>query len=88
MAEQVDFTPLKKALVDLGVSIVEGMKILVVYIIPSAIVAVLLSPQLMDLLKNNPQTLLYAPIINVALTVVAGLIKARLPKDSAIQEII
>lgn len=79
---------IKEALVDLGLSIIKGLKIFVVYIVPAIVVAALTSSEFRDLVSSHPDLALYAPLINVVAVVAANLIKRRLPEDSGVSKIL
>lgn len=79
---------IKEALIDLGLSIVKGLKIFVVYIVPTIIVAALTSSEFRDLVSSQPGLALYSPLINVVAIVAADLIKKRMPEDSGVNKIL
>lgn len=79
---------IKEALIDLGLSIVKGLKIFVVYIVPAIIVAALTSSEFRDLVSSHPDLALYSPLINVVAIVAADLIKKRMPEDSGVNKIL
>lgn len=80
-------TRIKDALTELGLSIIHGLKIVIVYMIPALVVALLASTELRDLIANSPRLATYAPLINFAFIVVADLIKKKLP-DSNISKVL
>lgn len=79
---------IREALVDLTLAILKGLKILVVYILPSALVALLLSSELRDYLGERPELVGLVPVINVVLVTVADLIKKQLPEDNTLKKIL
>lgn len=79
---------IKEALVDLGLSFVKGLKILIVYIIPSLFVAFLLSPELRSLIEENPSLAVYSPLINFGFITTASFIKRFLPEDSNVKKVL
>lgn len=83
MKEQI-----RQLLDEIGLSLLKSLKVFVVYMLPSVVVAVLLSPELRDLIVNNAKLAGYYPIINLVLVAIAGLIKRRLPEDSDIKKVL
>lgn len=71
---------------DLVGSILKGAKVFFVYILPSSIVAVLVSPELQDVINSNPSLAVYAPLFNVTLVMIANLIKSKLPEEHLIKK--
>ncbi len=79
---------IREALVDLTLAVLKGLKILVVYILPSALVALLLSSELRDYLATKPELVGIVPVINVVLVTVADLVKKQLPADNTLKKIL
>lgn len=79
---------IKREFMELIKSIFKGLKIFVVYIVPSTLVAVLVMPELMELVKSDPRLLAYAPIINTAFITIADLIKKRLPEENVVKKVL
>lgn len=88
MANILQDERIKSALVELIVSILHGLKVFFVYILPATIVSVLVSPELQTMVSSNPSLVLYAPVINLAFSIIAGLIKLRLPEGSTLKKVL
>lgn len=76
MSEQV-----KEALNDLALAVIKGLKILVVYIIPATIAAMLISPEFSGFVQNRPELVAYVPLINFGSVMIADMIKRWLPEN-------
>lgn len=79
---------IKEALKDLLLAVLKGAKVLIVYILPSAIVALLVSSELRDYLLAKPELIGLIPMINVVLATVADIIKKLVPETSNIKKIL
>jgi hypothetical protein len=79
---------LKEALVDLGLSILKGLKVLIVYIIPSVLAALLVSPEFREFLDQRPELVGIVPVINFAAVTLASFIKKALPEDSVVSKVL
>lgn len=73
---------------EIVLSLLKSLKVFVVYILPSAIVAVLVSPELLALISENAKLASYVPLINLIFVALANLIKQRLPEDSEIKKVL
>lgn len=78
----------KEAFIDLVLAILKGAKILIVYVLPSALVALLLSSELREYLTTRPELIGLVPAINVVLVAVADIIKRKLPEDSNVKKML
>ena len=79
---------IKDALVELQLSLIKGIKVLVVYILPSVLVALLLSSEFRTYVEEKPELVAYAPMINVVVIAFASLVKRHTPEDSNINKIL
>lgn len=77
----------REAFADLLLSIIKGLKVLTVYIIPSVIAAFLLSSEFRDYISGRPELGALVPSINFAAIVLADMIKKHLP-DSGVDKIL
>lgn len=73
---------------ELKLILIKGLKILLVYILPSVLIAVAVSPELRSVLEDNPKLAVYAPVINIGLITLATEVKKRIPEDSKVQKIL
>ena len=67
----------KKELDKLGAAIVKSLRTLVLYILPSTILAIVISPELRSYIEENPQTASYAPLINTLLITIVEMIRNK-----------
>ncbi len=79
---------LKEALVDLGLSIIKGLKILIVYIVPSVVAAALLSSEFRDFIANKPELVGIVPLINFVAVTLASYLKRTTPEDSVANKVL
>lgn len=79
---------IKEALTQLLLAIIKGFKVLLVYIVPSVLVAVLLSSEFRSFIEDTPALAAYVPIINFAVVILASIIKDRLPEDSGVRKVL
>lgn len=80
---------IKVALIDLVLSIIKGIKIFFVFIIPAVIIATLTSSEFRDLLSSRADVALYSQLINVGIIIpIVEILKKRIPEGSIVNKIL
>lgn len=64
------------------------VRVALVYILPSVLIAILISQEFRDFLALHVQIVGLVPVINVALVALATQIKQNLPSDSTIKKVL
>jgi hypothetical protein len=77
----------KVELVELLYSIVHALKIFLVYILPSIILGLMIYPDLLNTIDQNPK-LAIITIVNVAWAVIAGYIKGKSDPKSTVAKVL
>lgn len=73
---------------DILLSLLKAVKILLVYILPSILLALITSEEGKDLILGIPELSAHAGIINIVLIAIANVVKDRAKVDSKIREIL
>lgn len=79
---------INEALIDFALSIIKGAKVTVIYIIPSLLAALMVSPELRDYITKKPELAALWPMINIVGAIIGSYIKRNTSEESKLHKIL